>query len=56
MITMVSHGEVGCVGINFDPAAITDPEAFIRCMIDGFTEVLTLHLHSGSTTPAAART
>jgi WS/DGAT/MGAT family acyltransferase len=51
MITMLAHGDTGCVGINFDPAAITNPDTFIRCLIDGFSEVLALH--PGSATPTA---
>ena len=42
MITMVTHGDIGCVGVNFDPAAFTQPELFLRCLLDGFTEVLAL--------------
>jgi hypothetical protein len=47
MITLVTHQDVGCVGVNFDPASFTRPELFVRCLLDGFTEVLGLH-------PAAA--
>jgi WS/DGAT/MGAT family acyltransferase len=43
MISMVAHGDVGCVGVNLDPAAITEPEVFTHCLIDGFAEVLSLH-------------
>jgi len=40
MITLVSHLDGCCIGINFDPAAITDEERFVRCVDEGFTEVL----------------
>jgi diacylglycerol O-acyltransferase len=43
MITLVSHGDQCCIGVNFDPAAITDSERFGRCLFEGFTEVLDLH-------------
>ena len=52
MITLVSHGEVGCVGVNFDAASFTDPELFVRCLLDGFAEVLAL---SGGTQRPVAR-
>jgi diacylglycerol O-acyltransferase / wax synthase len=42
MITMLTHGEVCCLGANIDPAAITDRELFGRCLVEGFVEVLTL--------------
>ncbi len=42
MITMVGQGDVGCVGVNLDPASITRPELFLECLRDGFTEVLAL--------------
>jgi diacylglycerol O-acyltransferase len=33
---------VACLGINHDAAAITDPEVFAQCIVDGFEEVLSL--------------
>jgi diacylglycerol O-acyltransferase / wax synthase len=42
MITLVSHGEVGCVGANYDAASFTEPDTFVRCLVEGFTEVLSL--------------
>lgn len=47
MITLVSHGSVGCVGVNFDSASFTEPEIFVRSLLEGFTEVLALHPGSG---------
>lgn len=49
MITLVTHQDVGCVGVNFDPVSFTAPELFTRCLLDGFSEVLALH--PGAATP-----
>jgi diacylglycerol O-acyltransferase len=43
MIALVSHRDQCCVGVNLDPAAITEPDRFGRCLAEGFSEVLTLH-------------
>ncbi|HEY0574021.1 MAG TPA: wax ester/triacylglycerol synthase family O-acyltransferase [Pseudonocardia sp.] len=42
MVTMVSYDGVCCIGVNFDPEAITDLELFESCLRDGFDEVLAL--------------
>jgi diacylglycerol O-acyltransferase / wax synthase len=42
MITMITHGDMCCVGANLDPAAITDRDLFGRCLVEGFAEVLAL--------------
>ncbi len=42
MISMVSHIDKCCVGVNVDRAAVTDPEFFAQCLVDGFGEVLAL--------------
>lgn len=42
MVAMVSHNGRCCIGVNLDPAAITDPELFARCLKQGFDEVLEL--------------
>jgi diacylglycerol O-acyltransferase len=42
MITLVSHGDLCCVGVNVDPAAVTDGPRFERCLHEGFDEVLAL--------------
>ena len=42
MITLVSHGDTCCVGVNYDPAAFTDGELFLASLEAGFTEVLAL--------------
>ncbi|MGQ0623825.1 MAG: wax ester/triacylglycerol synthase domain-containing protein [Sporichthyaceae bacterium] len=42
MITLLTHGAIGCVGINYDAAAFTDGPLFIRSLVAGFDEVLRL--------------
>ncbi|MCO7195569.1 MULTISPECIES: wax ester/triacylglycerol synthase domain-containing protein [Pseudonocardia] len=42
MISVVTHGDLCCVGANIDAAAITDREEFARCLAGGFAEVLAL--------------
>jgi hypothetical protein len=42
MITLVTHGAACCIGVNADPAAVTDLERFARCVCEGFDEVLAL--------------
>jgi diacylglycerol O-acyltransferase len=42
MITLITHGPIACVGVNLDPAAVTDPELFAECVLGGFAEVLAL--------------
>lgn len=42
MVTLLTHGDTCCVGANIDPAAITEPDRFGRCLAEGFAEVLTL--------------
>jgi diacylglycerol O-acyltransferase / wax synthase len=53
MITLATHRDVGCVGVNFDPMSFTEPELFTRCLLDGFTEVLALH--PGAAAPLVRR-
>jgi len=52
MITMVTHGDTGCVAVNFDAAAFTQPQLFVDSLVAGFTEVLSLH---PGASPALAR-
>lgn len=40
MITLATHGSVGCVGVNYDAAAFTNPGEFLRALVAGFDEVL----------------
>ncbi|MCW3013461.1 MAG: hypothetical protein JWO02_553, partial [Solirubrobacterales bacterium] len=49
MIVLLSHGETCCVAVNLDPAAITEPERFGRCLVEGFAEVV--DLVPGATVP-----
>jgi diacylglycerol O-acyltransferase / wax synthase len=42
MVTLLSHGDMCCIGVNLDPAAVTEPERFADCMLGGFDEVLAL--------------
>ncbi|MCK9250603.1 MAG: WS/DGAT domain-containing protein [Solirubrobacteraceae bacterium] len=42
MVVMVTHGDICCVTVNHDAAAISDPPRFRRCLADGFAEVLSL--------------
>ncbi len=53
MITLVSHRDLCCVGVNLDPAAITEPDRFGRCLAEGFSEVLALH--PGAAAPVRRR-
>ena len=39
-IGMMTHLDTCCIGVHADPAAVTDPEAFVRCLGEGFEEVL----------------
>lgn len=48
MIAFVTHGDVGCVGVGYDTAAVTEPTVFLNSLVAGFDEVLDLY-------PGAAR-
>jgi WS/DGAT/MGAT family acyltransferase len=48
MITLVSHLDLCCIGANVDPAAVTEPERFARCLATGFDEVLALNPGGGT--------
>jgi hypothetical protein len=52
MITLASHGSTCCIGVNVDPAAVTEPERFDRNLCEGFDEVLAL---GGSFVPTLKR-
>jgi hypothetical protein len=41
-ITVLSHCETLHVGVNTDPAAIPDPDAFVACLRDSFEEICAL--------------
>jgi WS/DGAT/MGAT family acyltransferase len=55
MITLVSHGETCCIAVNVDPAAVTEPERFARCLTEGFAEVLALSGNDVATNPPIRR-
>ncbi|HVE25071.1 MAG TPA: wax ester/triacylglycerol synthase domain-containing protein [Sporichthya sp.] len=42
MITLVTYRQIACVGVSFDAAAVTAPELFLECLVDGIDEVLAL--------------
>jgi WS/DGAT/MGAT family acyltransferase len=42
MATLLSYAGTCCVGINSDPAAVTQPELFVDCLREGIDEVLAL--------------
>jgi WS/DGAT/MGAT family acyltransferase len=39
-ITLLSWLDQVCIGVNVDPAAVVDPDAFHACLADGFDEVI----------------
>ncbi len=41
-LTLMSHGETCCIGVNCDAAAVPDPEVLAECFDEGFDEVLAL--------------
>jgi WS/DGAT/MGAT family acyltransferase len=51
MITLNTHRDTCCIGANVDPAAVTDPDLFARCLERGFAEVLALHPGSAPPVP-----
>jgi len=42
MATMITHNGIACLGLNLDPAAITEPDVFAECITAGFDEVIDL--------------
>lgn len=39
-VTLLSWLDQVCIGINVDPAAVADPDAFHTCLAEGFDEIL----------------
>ncbi len=39
-ITLLSYLDRVCIGVNIDPAAITDPAIMLDCLEAGFDEVI----------------
>lgn len=50
MAGMITHGPTACMGLNFDSAAVTDPELFAESIAAGFAEVLSLAPGTGAMT------
>jgi diacylglycerol O-acyltransferase / wax synthase len=42
MTVLYTEGGMCYLGINYDTASITEPELFVRCLREGFDEVLAL--------------
>ena len=51
MIVMTTHAGVGGIGINLDPAAVTEPDTFLRCLEEGLEEVVALGREPGEEPP-----
>lgn len=51
MATMITHNGIACLGLNFDAAAIVDPDLFAECLVDGFNEVIALAATSDDDRP-----
>lgn len=45
MITMLSHLDTVCIGVNYDSASFVDGDLFLKCLVAGFDEVLALADH-----------
>ncbi len=39
-LTLLSYQDNALIGVNVDPAAVTDPELFVQCYRDGWDDVL----------------
>ena len=55
MVTMLSHNGTCCIGVNVDAAAVTDPELFQRCLVEGFDEVIAVGAQAPKKAPARTR-
>lgn len=42
MVALMSHLDTCCVGVNLDPAAVTEPELFAACLRAAMDEILVL--------------
>jgi diacylglycerol O-acyltransferase / wax synthase len=54
MATLLSYAGTCCIGLNTDPAAVTEPDVFVRCLEEGLEEVLDLAPPGGNGRPASA--
>jgi diacylglycerol O-acyltransferase / wax synthase len=41
-VTLLSHCGTCCIGVNVDSVAVPDSETFLRCLEEGFAEILAL--------------
>ncbi len=39
-VTLMSYGDLCCVGVNVDTGAVSRPDVFVDCLVAGFEEVL----------------
>ncbi len=49
-ITLMSYRDRCCLGVNVDTGAVSDPELFVQCLMEGLAEVMEL---GGSVEPVA---
>jgi diacylglycerol O-acyltransferase len=54
MATLLSYAGTCCIGLNTDPAAVTEPDVFVHCLEEGLDEVLTLGSAGGNGRSASA--
>ena len=47
MITLISHDGTCCIGVNLDPAAVTEPRVLVQGLRDGLDEVVGLGVADG---------
>ncbi len=47
-IALLSHHDQCCIGVNMDAAAVPDPEELMRCLREGFDEVLEVGAQAGT--------
>ncbi|WP_162851379.1 wax ester/triacylglycerol synthase domain-containing protein [Panacagrimonas perspica] len=55
MISLVTHGENCCIGMNLDSAAIADAARFTRCQRESLDEILALEAGPGGKSKRAIR-
>jgi diacylglycerol O-acyltransferase len=55
-LTLLSYRGDLCIGVNVDPAAVTDPELFVRCLREGWDEVLAVANGSPAPKKTTAKT
>jgi WS/DGAT/MGAT family acyltransferase len=41
-VSLISHVDTACIGVNMDAAAVRDPSLFLDCLRAGFAEILSL--------------